>query len=282
MSIFKNENEVRQGATGNWYTIAILDGLIPVKKIMIGASDCEFHRDAADVIGTPDSLQVDGNLTVTGALDAKTLDGYDSVDFLRKAESIELVTTRDHHLLTGLGDDDHTQYYKQYDTRVLFCGNGIEADYYNTSIDSQGVRFYRGDDSTARTNYMELDYYSTTGLRVIGANGSQQWAYINSSSGWQAGSSKKFKKNITNIKTKTLNNIIESFKTLKIKEYIRIGNPDQDDQFEVGILAEGAPSYFSDGVGISHLKFENYLLTICKYQEERINKLEQMIGVLNG
>ena len=66
MSIFKNENEVRQGATGNWYTIAILDGLIPVKKIMIGASDCEFHRDAANIIRTPDSLIVNGNLTVSG------------------------------------------------------------------------------------------------------------------------------------------------------------------------------------------------------------------------
>lgn len=31
MSIFGKNEEVRQGATGNWYTMAIIDGLIPIK-----------------------------------------------------------------------------------------------------------------------------------------------------------------------------------------------------------------------------------------------------------
>ncbi|MBA7519138.1 hypothetical protein ES705_11213 [subsurface metagenome] len=31
MSIFNKNEEPRQGATGNWYTMAIIDGLIPIK-----------------------------------------------------------------------------------------------------------------------------------------------------------------------------------------------------------------------------------------------------------
>ncbi|MBA7578728.1 hypothetical protein ES708_20593 [subsurface metagenome] len=44
-------------------------------------------------------------------LNADKLDDYNGADFLRKAESIGNITTRDHHLLTGLGDDDHSIYY---------------------------------------------------------------------------------------------------------------------------------------------------------------------------
>ena len=55
---------MEQNLKGSWYVHAIIDGLIDLKKIMIGASDCEFYRNAANVIRTPDSLIVDGNVGI--------------------------------------------------------------------------------------------------------------------------------------------------------------------------------------------------------------------------
>jgi len=132
-----------------------------------------------------------------------------------------------------------------------------------------------GDDADPHTDYY---YLKTNSLdlevwRMLSTDDPTpvQCAYIDSSSGWQAGSQRKLKTNIEALTN--FDGFLEELDQLTLYRYER---KDALGLEEVGILAEEAPSLMLSGnqTGINYTRAIGYLLGIVKGQQAQIQELQ--------
>lgn len=102
------------------------------------------------------------------------------------------------------------------------------------------------------------------------------WAYINSTSGWQAASSQIYKQNIKTLTDADYEQLRNEFRAIDLFSYNRKDTPAEQ---EVGFIAEQAPGLIlgSDKSGITLLKAIGYLAVIAKGQENVISSLQNEI-----
>lgn len=117
--------------TASTYEISLAQIYIGAGATSITSDNITDERDWVKLKGknSIDNDRISVTDTKIVNLNADKLDDYNGADFLRKAESIGNITNRDHHLLTGLGDDDHAQYYNSArHTKAVHDALAINAD----------------------------------------------------------------------------------------------------------------------------------------------------------
>ncbi|MFH1800931.1 MAG: hypothetical protein ABH891_08845 [Candidatus Omnitrophota bacterium] len=122
---------------------------------------------------------------------------------------------------------------------------------------------------------------AATDARVYGHNGSTltSWAYVNSTSGWQASCMQALKQNIHTLTFADYALLREQFRAMDLFSYNRKDTPTEP---EVGFITEHAPDLVLDKTktGVPLIKGIGYLAVILKAQENVLVSLEKDVKFL--
>jgi hypothetical protein len=161
---------------------------------------------------------------------------------------------------------------------TVIIGSGLWVDYNTTSKDTGGIQLYSGDGTSPRISYyyFDVENNSGTGLRIVKSGSpDSQIAYINSSSGWNAGCSIKLKQDVVQLSDDGYKDLTEQFNNIPLYSYKRKGLAGDP---EIGFIAEETPDIAgSTGKAITYIKTIGFLTTVVKNRENIIENQETRI-----
>lgn len=167
MSIFGKNEEVRQGATGNWYTMAIIDGLIPIKPNIKTKARAYLSANQLNLVsGSWTKLLLNSeDYDVGSDFDAVTNNRFD------------VLVTGYYLIETGIGFLNLIA-NKIYGASIYKNGTSIKKVIISTAV-TTGHTIQLGDmPYLTATDYIELYAYSLAGVNTVGINAAKDYTHL--------------------------------------------------------------------------------------------------------